>query len=173
MTSRGRRWRSAGRLAALGPAPQRAIEPVTEQSKRHGALTLAHAADAAVRPRPVGEPAAHPERVGAVIGFALAVILLLEIYAGVVEWGLNGGHLVLAFGLAIDVCARALGTIAAERAGEPDWGWWCALVGSPVVARFVLAGDRGPVTVEPAPLAGVLSCLALAALTIALLAAVL
>jgi hypothetical protein len=102
---------------------------------------------------------------------ALALVLLLETYVGVVAAGLDGGRLVLAFGLALDVCARGLGTIAASRDGELDWAWWCALGGSPVVVSFAVLGRRGPVTAEPAPLAGLLSVLALASLVIAIVTA--
>lgn len=162
------------RIEALGPAPRRASEPQPEQ--RGGprpAFSLAPAAEVLPQPAAGQAQPAHAERAGLLLGFALAAILLFEIYVGVIGAGLDGGHFVLAFGLALDVCARGLGTIAAGRAGEPDWAWWCALGGSPVVASFAVFGRRGPVTAEPAPLAGLLSLLALAALAIALLAAVL
>jgi hypothetical protein len=149
-------------IAALGPAPRRATEPRPEETK-----VALPAFSQNAQPRPSSE------RAGLLLGLALAVVLLVEIYAGVVGWGLDGGHLVLAFGLALDVCARALGSVAAARAGEPGWAWCCALGGSPVVAGLAASARRAGVTAEPAPLAGLLSLLAMAALAIALIAAVL
>jgi hypothetical protein len=70
------------------------------------------------------------------------------------------GHLPLAFGLALDCVARALGTIAAARTDRQDWVWLCVLGGSPAVATFALFHPSGPVDLEPAPLAGLLGLLA-------------
>jgi hypothetical protein len=101
-------------------------------------------------------------------GVALVAVLFIEMYLGVVQGALDGGRLLLAFGLALDVCSRALGTIAANRAGSDDWAWLCALGGSPFVASFALFGRGGAVKVEPAPLAGLMGLVALGALAIAL-----
>jgi hypothetical protein len=147
-------------IAALGPAPQRASEPAP--------------LEVVEEPRAVrSQPAMQTQRAGLILGLSLAGVLLLEVYFGVVGAGLDGGQVVLAFGLALDACARALGTIAASRDGEPDWAWWSALGGSPVVAALAWPRRGGPARADPAPLAGLLSALALGALTIALLAALL
>jgi hypothetical protein len=105
------------------------------------------------------------------LGLTLIVVAFVEVFVGVTEFGLDKGHVVLAFALAMDACARTLGTIAAARAGEREWAWGCALGGSPLVAAFALCQDDGPVSVDPAPLAGLLSVLAGLGLFIALLAA--
>jgi hypothetical protein len=76
------------------------------------------------------------------------------VYFGVGKFAVGGGHVLLAFGLALDACARALGTVAASRAGDEPAAWWCALGGSPFVAAFALFAPSGPVKVDPAPLAG-------------------
>jgi hypothetical protein len=149
------------KLAALGPAPRRA------QGADTGVL-----GPPAVRARKHEQR--HPSaQAGLVLGVALAAVLLVEGFAGVVVWALDGGHLVLAFGLALDVCARGLGTLAATRAGRPEWEWLCALGGSPLVAGFAARARQDPDTAETAPLAGLISAIALAALAIALLAALL
>ncbi len=153
-------------IAALGPAPRRAAEP--QPQERPVSLTPAEVATADRAPSPPTT-----ERAGMLLGLALAAVLLIEVYVGVVNAALDGGQVVLAFGLALDACARALGTIAAGRAGNADWAWLCALGGSPLVASFVLFDrDDGPAA-EPAPLAGLLSVFALAALAIAVLSDVL
>jgi hypothetical protein len=97
----------------------------------------------------------------------------VELYVGVMPLAV-GGHWWLALGLAFDVCSRVLGTIAARRAGPaPPWDWACAAGGAPVVAAFTLFGRDGPVAAHPAPLAGVLSVLAMALLVLAGAAALL
>jgi hypothetical protein len=150
-------------IDALGPAPE-----------RPGERQLSEAARTA-RPASTEKPERRPVSAGAGVlaGLALALVLLVEIYLGVVRWALDGGHLILAFGLALDVCARGLGTLAASRASEPEWAWWCALGGSPVVAGFALSTRSEPDRAEPAPLAGLLSALSLAALALALVVAAL
>ncbi len=108
-----------------------------------------------------------------VIGLALIPVLCLELYYGVARFALGGGHVLLAFGLALDCCARVLGTVAARRARKSDWMWSCALIGSPAVAMFALYGGDGEPPPEPGILAGWVSLCACAAVVIAVLAAVL
>jgi hypothetical protein len=110
---------------------------------------------------------------GVLAGFALAAVLVAEVYVGVARAGFDSGHVLFAFGLALDACSRGLGTIAASREGSSEWAWWCALGGSPVVAWFALFQHGGPVRTEPAPLAGLIGILALVVLAVALLAAAL
>jgi hypothetical protein len=106
--------------------------------------------------------------VGLEVGVVLVLVEILEIYVGAVLLGIDTGRVVLAFGLALDACARALGTIAAERRAEPDWSWSCALIGSPAVCLFARYRDGGRVTTEPAPLAGMVALVACWVLALAL-----
>jgi hypothetical protein len=148
-------------IASLGPSPRRAHEPQVHEREAP-----------VVAPAPtllIARPAADSVTLGVLEGFLLAIVMVFEIYVGVVHGALDSGRPLLAFALALDACARALGTIAAGRVGAPDWAWGCALVGSPLVAVFALARREGPVRVEPAPLAGLMAVVALAALAIALL----
>jgi hypothetical protein len=144
-------------IDALGLPPRRA----RQEPAPHPAAAPAQPA----APRQVSDSVS----VGVLEGLALAVVLFIEMYVGVVQAGVDAGRPVLAFGLALDACARALGTIAASRVGTPDWAWGCALGGSPFVAVFALFRRDGPVAVEPAPLGGRLAIVALAALAIAVL----
>jgi hypothetical protein len=126
------------------------------------------------RPRPASQrrdQAAGAQTLGVMVGLALIGVLIVEIYFGVDRWAIAGGHVLLAFGLSLDACARALGTLAAERAGAPDWTWGCVFGGSPVVAGFALFQSTGSVKVEPAPLAGLISLLAIGLVTLAILGA--
>lgn len=102
---------------------------------------------------------------GFALSLALAVVLFIELYLGVARGALDHGHLVLAFALALDACARTVGMIAARRADSPDWAWGCVLIGSPLVVAFWRT-DR---STEPAPLAGLLAVVAMLALLIAVL----
>jgi hypothetical protein len=91
----------------------------------------------------------------------LGAAIVVELYLGVARLGMDGGRWGLALGLAIDACARVLGTVAARRAGASKAAWICAIAGSPGVALFTLFAPDGPATVDPAPLAGMLSVLAM------------
>ena len=152
------------RIAQLGPPPDRA--PATSRTSR--APTTSSPSEREV-PRPAGER----QVAGVFAGLALAAVLVAEVYAGVARAGFDSGHVLLAFGLALDVCSRGLGTIAAGREGSSEWAWWCALGGSPVVAWFALFQQDGPVRTEPAPLAGLIGILALVVLAVALATAAL
>lgn len=108
---------------------------------------------------------------GILAGIALVAVLVAEVYAGVASAGFDSGHVLLAFGLALDACSRGLGTLAAGRSGSAEWAWWSALGGSPVVVIFALFQRTGPVRTEPAPLAGLIGVLALLVLAVALVSA--
>lgn len=151
-------------IAQLGPL-----------SERSATANRASQAPAAPSPseRHVAAPAGERQVAGVFAGLALAAVLVAEVYAGVARAGFDSGHVLLAFGLALDVCSRGLGTIAAGREGSSEWAWWCALGGSPVVAWFALFQQDGPVRTEPAPLAGLIGILALVVLAVALAAAAL
>jgi hypothetical protein len=90
----------------------------------------------------------------------LVLVLSTEMFLGVVVVALPAGLVLLAFGIALDACARALGTIAAARGGSRAWAWGCVAVGSPAVIVFALSKGSDQVPVEPAPLASLLSLLA-------------
>jgi hypothetical protein len=111
----------------------------------------------------------HEQRFGMLIGLALVIVLAAESLILVVLVALGHGHPVLAFGFALDACARALGTIAAAREGDHAQAWSCILIGSPGVLNYVLLGPDGAVETEPGPQAGVVSVLAIGVVAIALL----
>lgn len=152
------------RVAQLGPVPER----VAAANRTSRAPATASPVE-----RHVSRPAGERQVAGVFAGLALAAVLVAEVYAGVARAGFDSGHVLLAFGLALDVCSRGLGTIAAGREGSSEWAWWCALGGSPVVAWFALFQQDGPVRTEPAPLAGLIGILALVVLAVALATAAL
>jgi hypothetical protein len=110
---------------------------------------------------------------GLLAGIALVVLLAIEMFADVAVVALNHGWVILAFGIAIEAVARALGTIAAGRSGRRAWAWACALLGTPAVAMFALFQKDGPISTDPAPLAGLMALLAAALIAIGILLAVL
>jgi hypothetical protein len=140
------------------------------------AAALAAKADAAVATH-ASHPPKHSaafragEGAGLLLGLALALILGGETLLLVILFALEGGHVLLAIGLAFDVCARGLGTIAAIRDGNEDSAWGCLILGSPAAVSFAFAGDE-PVQTEPAPLAGALGALAIALCVLWLLGAI-
>jgi hypothetical protein len=120
--------------------------------------------------RPSGAAAARTPAVGGGLLIVLAAILAIEVYLDVLEVALGSGLVLLAFGIALDSCARALAAIGAARAGSQGWAWAYGLGGAPVVAWSMLLRRQAPVSVDPAPLGALLSLLASAVVTIALLA---
>jgi len=89
--------------------------------------------------------------------FALALILggLLPLgAAGVVSqaW-LGAGVSMVAFGIALDFYARALGGYAAHEEGQHGWMWACIIGGAPVVLVHAVVRRSGePAVFEAAPL---------------------
>ena len=157
--------RLRARIDELGPAPPRAREAQPRESavakavsslapQPHEGRTAAAAPTVEVAPLGAG--------FGAVLGVILLAILLAEVYLGVAVVGFGHGQPLLAIAFALDAGARALGTTAAGHAGLRDWTWLCALGGSPLVATFASYQRQGAVAVEPLPLAGVISLLAMA-----------
>jgi hypothetical protein len=110
-----------------------------------------------------------PRSPGVAVGVVLALVLYLEAYVAVGALGIREGEIVLAFGLALDGAARALGAIAASRVARQDWAWLCVLVGSPAVAALTLFEAAGPVKVDPAPLAGLVCAAAAVVIALAVL----
>lgn len=158
-------------IARVTASLAQATTPAVLDQRPGAARTAATARttrSAARHPTPPGA-ARRAEAVGLLLGVVLAAVLALELYFGIGRLALGGGHVLLGFGLAMDAVARTLGTVAAERAGEPGRAWACALVGSPAVAPFAVFGRDGPVSIEPAPLAGLMSVLAMLAIALAVL----
>ncbi len=161
--------RRAARFVANHPATAKTVRSPAPARIRPGprAFSLPAAPRVPVRPareRRSPSAAAHTgeaQTVGAIVGLALVAMLCAEVYVAVAKAALESGRVVLGFGLALDACARALGTVAAERAGRPAWAWGCVIGGSPVVATFALFRSSGPEPIEPAPLAGLMSLLAM------------
>jgi len=91
--------------------------------------------------------------------FSLALLLGGLLPLGVLTnaspaW-LGAGGSMVAFGLALDAYARALGGYAAHQALERGWMWACVLGGSPVVLVHAVVRRAGePVVFEAAPLVG-------------------
>jgi hypothetical protein len=106
---------------------------------------------------------------GLLLGLAVAAVVAFEIYVAVADVALSSGQLVLALGILLDGCARALGAVAAGKVDRPDWAWGCVIVGSPAVAAFALFQREGPVMIEPGPLAGLVSLAAMGLVAIALI----
>lgn len=158
----GRRLRALLEAAGATAIPARPTRPVPV----HPGPQLAPAPAAADQPVQRARPAEIPAWMGAIAGLGLVAVVIAELYVGVAVAGFDAGRPVLAMGLALDACARALGTLAASRARAPGWSWACAIGGSPLVASFVFGREQRE-TVEPAPLAGVLALLAMAVVAVA------
>jgi len=75
----------------------------------------------------------------------------------------------LGFAIALEACSRALGTVAAARAGERGWACACAIGGAPFVAWYAFWRRSGRAETEPAPLAGLLAGVAVMVAGLALL----
>lgn len=112
-----------------------------------------------VRVERAAVPPALEQGVGVIVGLALAVVLIVEVYLDVVHV-FGAARIVLGFALALEACSRALGTVAAARSGEPAWACACAIIGSPAVACFAFLRQSGRRAAEPAPLAGLLALVA-------------
>lgn len=134
---------------------------------------------APARPTTRGRPRREPARrtavsrawelqvAGLAIALLLAGLLLLLVVAGDAQFWLSVGGALVAFGLAFDLYARLIGTLAAHEASETAWAIACAVGGSPVVAAHALTGRRGPVAPELDTLAGLLALTFVLALLVA------
>lgn len=154
----GRPAATAGRVAA----PGRGLEPVP----RIRARPRRPRPPAPEPPRRVRAPDTPKRRRAVSRGwqiesslFSLALLLGGLLPLGVLTdaspaW-LGAGGSMVAFGLALDAYARALGGYAAHQAGERGWMWACVLGGSPVVLVHAVVRRAGePVVFEAAPLVG-------------------
>lgn len=101
------------------------------------------------------------------IGLMIGGLLLLVAVAGDQQFWLNVGGVLVVFGLAFDLYARVIGTIAAREASETGWALACAVGGSPVVAAHALTRRGGPVAPELDTLAGLLALTLVLALLVA------
>jgi hypothetical protein len=134
---------------------QATAPPARQRARRTPRGAQAAAAAAAAPPEP-------SLAVGVVVGVALAIALVIELFVGIGGIALGSNpHWLLAFGFALDAVARALGTIAGERAGRLDWSLWSIIGGSPAVAAFTLFRQEGRMTTEPGPIAGLTSVIAM------------
>jgi hypothetical protein len=97
---------------------------------------------------------------GMLAGLAFTALLIVELYVAVIVVAFGDGRLVLGLAILLEGLSRALGTAAAERAGQRGWACACAIGGAPVVAWVALLRRPGRIEVEPAPLAGLLAVLA-------------
>ena len=100
------------------------------------------------------------QALGVLAGLAFAALLIVELYLGVIKIAFGAGRLVLGLAILLEALSRALGTVAAERAGRRGWACGCAIVGIPVVVWVALVPRSGRIEAEPAPLAGLLALLA-------------
>jgi hypothetical protein len=176
-TERGARFVAAHKDRFQRPAGGRLRPPGAPQMPATAGRAPAPARPLPARP-PASVAAVTGRRSGAralelVLGLVGLVVVLGEVYLAVGRIALEGGSVLLGFGLALDACARALGAVAASRSGHDSWAWWCVLGGSPAVAAFALYRSEGPVRVDPGPLAGLISLLAMALIVVSLAGAVL
>jgi hypothetical protein len=112
-------------------------------------------------PRPRAERSrGEMQTLGVMAGLALAGLGCLELYVAVADAALGSGRVLLALGIALDAWSRVLGALAAERAGQADWAWGCAIFGSPAAAAFALSSESETASVEAAPLAGIVGAAA-------------
>jgi hypothetical protein len=165
-------------LARSRPASLARSRPASLARSRPASLTrppvaretsLRRATPALARARRRHPAAPETSALGVVLGLALALAVGAELYFGVGSLALAGGHLLLALGIAFDAGSRALGVVAAGRAGEPRWAWACVIFGSPAVAAFAVFGPEGPLVIEPGPLAGLAAVLAMLLIVLAVL----
>jgi hypothetical protein len=132
----------------------------TAQTAGRTAETAARAEWTPVKVERTSIPRGFVQALGVLAGLAFAALLIIELYVGVIKVAFGEGRLVLGLAILLEALSRALGTVAAERAGRRGWACACAIVGAPVVAWAALAPRSGRIEAEPAPLAGRLAVLA-------------
>ena len=102
---------SATRAAARQRAGSAPSPPA--RRRRHGRRSRSSA-----RPSPRG----FVQALGMLAGLAFAALLILELYLGVIVVAFDDGRLLLGLAIVLEVLSRALGTVAAERAGRRGLG---------------------------------------------------
>src|ERR1700733_5120721 len=152
------RNRSAERTRSAERARSAERTRLTERTRSPDRTSSADWTAVTVERTPV--PAAVQQGLGVVVGMALAVGLMVELYLAVVAVGLQAGRPLLGLAIALEACSRGLGTVAAERAGERGWARAGAIGGAPAVVWFALAAHPRRAETEPAPPAGLLALLA-------------
>ncbi len=175
-TERGARFVAAHKDRLRRPAGERPLpsgSPTRTAVARRPPAPVARPVPARRAPAGRGERPSEARTTELLLGLAALAVVLAEVYLVVALIVLPGGGFLLAFGLALDASARALGPVAAVRSGHGGWAWLCVLGGSPVVAAFALYRREGPVRVDPGPLAGLVSLLAMALIALALVGALL
>lgn len=165
----------AARMFDLEHVPQRATRDGGRTSTPEPARAAAPGSDGPTTPwtpvkveRTAVAPA-FEQGLGLLLGLALAAILIVEVYLGVVQVAFNDGRVMLGFAIALEACSRAIGTFAAARSGARGWACACAIGGAPFVAAFAFLRPSGRVDIEPAPLAGLLAGVAVLLAVAALL----
>jgi hypothetical protein len=144
--------------------------------------TLAELVGQAAAPRTARSARRERERAGPAsraweLQIAVLALALLAVGLGVLgglvggpQYWLDVGGALAAFGLAYDLYARVLGTLAARAAGEERWAWACALGGSPAVAAHAALRRSGPSRPELDTLLGLVVLTFVLALLVASLA---
>jgi hypothetical protein len=154
----------AAKIFDLEHMPRQAAQPATARRNDRPApsWTPVKVERTAVAP-------AFEQGLGLVLGLALAAILIVEVYLGVVDVAFDAGRVMLGFAIALEACSRAIGSVAAARSGARGWACACAIGGAPFVAWFAFRRRSGWAEVESAPLAGLLAGLAVLLAVLALL----
>jgi hypothetical protein len=154
------------------PAPRTTARPSRPPDPEPAAAAASDAPAPTWTPVKVERTAVVPaveQGVGLLVGLGLALILIVEVYLGVVQLAFGAGRVMLGFAIALEACSRALGTVAAARAGERGWACVCAIGGAPFVAWYAFWRRSGRAETEPAPLAGLLAGVAVVVAGLALL----
>lgn len=139
------------------------LEHVPSEARRDSSTPASDAPAPSWTPVKVERTAVAPameQGLGVLAGLALAAILIVEVYLGVVQVAFTAGRVMLGFAIALEACSRAIGTVAAARAGKRIWACVCAVGGAPFVIWFAFRRRSARVDVESAALAGLLAGLA-------------
>jgi hypothetical protein len=155
-------------LESLRAARDQSLPGARVRAGRAGVATAGHAPEIVA--------------IGVAAGLALALLCGIELILGVIAVTLDSGRVILGLGIALDACARILGALDCERAGETGWAWAWAIVGSPTVVAIALGArssvaarsrvrqaGSGETGIEVAPLSILMATLALVCVVVGLL----
>ena len=96
-------------LPAAPPTPERAPPPASGPALREWTpVKVAH----------TSVPRGWVQGLGVIAGLAFAVVLIVEVYLGVIKVAIGAGRLGAGLAIVIDAFSRALGTAASERDGR-------------------------------------------------------